>query len=431
MRVLQARLPDFSFLGVGSSPVSLEERFAPPNENASHNQESLVQDLIRGGFLINDDLDELALLQVANRVTRFAMDSLTLTVVTTHLCNFACSYCYESRKHPEVAKMGLEVQDRLVEFVQGQKRSLQDLSVTWFGGEPLLGRSVIQRLSVKFIDLCLANNIAYHADIITNGYLLTREIAAELRGLGVQGAQVTLDGPAQWHNQRRPLASGKPSFERIFHNLVEVHDLLSLVVRMNLDRHNLRRASQLIDFLAAQGMQDKIQLSFSPVHNDGRGCRERAEVEAEVCGAVDDRSTSDLLGLKAFAKEYAKLHNHALAQGFPFHQLPRSKANACMADLANAYVVEPDGRLHKCWGLVTDPEQSIGTVFDGTRLNQQYAKWLLFDIFKLARCRKCKVLPICMGWCPAKIIKYPSPESCSVVKHSIEDELKLYYKTMK
>ena len=45
--------------------------------------------------------------------------------------------------------------------------------MTWFGGEPLLAKEVIYRLSEAFIARTHDAGIAYTANIITNGYLLT------------------------------------------------------------------------------------------------------------------------------------------------------------------------------------------------------------------------------------------------------------------
>lgn len=407
------------------SPDNFAEQ-SPLIKNIEEVSHGIKDDLIRGGFIIPDDIDELAILEIANRSARFALNYLNFTILTSHKCNFNCIYCYEKKY---MSNMSEEVQDRLAEFVDSQKRSLEGITVTWFGGEPLIAREVIQRLSVKLIDIALANKIYYSADIITNGYLLTREVAQELHDLGVRSAQITIDGTEAMHNKRRPLKGGRPSFEKIINNIHDCHDLLSIVIRVNLDTTNLDEAFRLIDYLADQKFQNKIQLSFAAVHNEGKGSRERIDSRLR-CG-IGSNQCGDLLGIEKFSSIYMDLCEYAFLKGFPFTNYPLQKSNACTADLANGFVVEPDGSLHKCWQTVTDQNESIGTVFSGTRFAKNYTKWLVFDPFKYEKCRECKVLPICMGWCPVKIMKDSSPESCNVIKFSIHQQLVLFHRSQK
>ena len=49
------------------------------------------------------------------------------------------------------------------------------LSVTWFGGEPLLAPDVIKALSEKLMALAKEQGADYSAGIVSNGYLLTPE----------------------------------------------------------------------------------------------------------------------------------------------------------------------------------------------------------------------------------------------------------------
>lgn len=50
---------------------------------------------------------------------------------------------------------------------------------------------------------------SYQADIITNGFYLSRKNAELLASLGVKTAQITLDGPPDIHDTRRVPRNGK------------------------------------------------------------------------------------------------------------------------------------------------------------------------------------------------------------------------------
>jgi len=70
----------------------------------------LKEKLIKGRFLIDDDLDELQLLKLRNNTARFNPNGLGLVITPTLFCNFDCPYCYVDRERvtmsPEtIAKM--------------------------------------------------------------------------------------------------------------------------------------------------------------------------------------------------------------------------------------------------------------------------------------------------------------------------------------
>ena len=67
--------------------------------------------------------------------------------------------------------MRREVQDAVLRFAEKmlQESGAGTLSVTWFGGEPLLGISVIETMASKLIQLAEQYGAKYASDIVTNG----------------------------------------------------------------------------------------------------------------------------------------------------------------------------------------------------------------------------------------------------------------------
>ena len=164
--------------------------------------------LIQGHFLIGDEEDELATIKADMFRDRFRTDQLHLTIAPTLDCNFRCDYCYED--HLRVTMSG-PVREALVRWVEQKAGATSELHVSWYGGEPLLPRSleVVKKLSQAFIDLCEKHGIDYNAHLVTNGYLLDRPTMEELAALKVIKVQVTLDGPPEFHDKRRHLAGGR------------------------------------------------------------------------------------------------------------------------------------------------------------------------------------------------------------------------------
>lgn len=81
---------------------------------------------------------------------RYNPHKLLLTINPTLACNFACPYCFEST-HANLF-MNDYVEDAILMFIQKYK-SVTQLHVTWFGGEPLLAFDRIKSLSQRILNL--------------------------------------------------------------------------------------------------------------------------------------------------------------------------------------------------------------------------------------------------------------------------------------
>ncbi|MEW6456917.1 MAG: radical SAM protein [Acidobacteriota bacterium] len=143
-----------------------------------------------------------------------------IQILPTLGCNFQCIYCYKSSQS-NTRFMSKEVMDAIVTYVKKTiKPTTKHLSVSWYGGEPLLAMKQIEYLSSSFIDICNKNNInEYFSHITTNGYLLTRKNLNTLLKFKINNLQVTIDGPEDIHNKRRVLKNGTGTYKRILTNL--------------------------------------------------------------------------------------------------------------------------------------------------------------------------------------------------------------------
>lgn len=86
----------------------------------------------------------------------------------TRDCNFACAYCYQ--QHRPGPGMSARVAERAVEFLLDAGHS--HVALTYFGGEPLLRRDVIETTLPRFMRMGAAREALITAKISTNGALL-------------------------------------------------------------------------------------------------------------------------------------------------------------------------------------------------------------------------------------------------------------------
>jgi len=183
-------------------------------KNAS---EKLREELLAGGFVVDAEFDEYKFMRIQQQMHRYSKRAIGLTILPTLRCNLACKYCYEEERQGSLSK---KARDQIVTYVKNViSEGAESLHISWYGGEPLLELNTIINLSKRFLALCRRHNVTYKAGITTNGTLLTPAIARKLKNLGVFKAQVTIDGPPDVHNKRRPFKGGRGSFDAITKHL--------------------------------------------------------------------------------------------------------------------------------------------------------------------------------------------------------------------
>jgi len=381
-------------------------------EYSGEEDRSLKEDLMRGGFLLDDSLDELNLLKIRSQMQRFQTTTSSVTIALTSKCNFRCPYCFEDVANGETAHG--EVLEAIANYVVGKiKGGLQSLNVTWFGGEPLLYINSLEKLASLFVEQCEEAHCKYSALIITNGYLLTRAMAERLKAANVGSVQITIDGPEELHDKRRFLAGGKGTFRRIIDNIKDCYDILPIAIRVNVDNGNAPRMQDFLDELEQQELKGCVSIYFAPVE-------EYSDITKDSCGSCMNKST--------FSKLQIELERKMMEMGFSMPRNPQPRFTFCTADRSNSVVIGPDGSLYACYTHIGNEREAIGDVWDGS-LNHNSVKWLSWSPFDKKLCAECDVLPICMGGCLVEGFKEPDTQKghCEVYKFALDDHLKLYY----
>jgi len=146
----------------------------------------------------------------------------TLVLMLTTSCNLACRYCYEDREEGCVppAGGGEVPREMSPEMLRGSVAFLLDhagdrkVSVTFFGGEPLLRFPLIRSAVGEARRMATERGKEISFSITTNGTLLTREIAGFLKQNGVSVC-LSIDGTREIHDRNRPYASGRGSYEDV------------------------------------------------------------------------------------------------------------------------------------------------------------------------------------------------------------------------
>lgn len=118
------------------------------------------------GFLVPEHANEEKRAQFLHQ-TLHRTDAMHLIVLPTEACNFRCTYCYQDFSR---GKMSRNVVNGLKHFLKNKIPRLEHLTVSWFGGEPLLAYDVIEELSEAIVEWTDRHGVTYQAEMSTNGY---------------------------------------------------------------------------------------------------------------------------------------------------------------------------------------------------------------------------------------------------------------------
>jgi len=374
-----------------------------------------IRIMLRSGYIVDFDKDELASLKLERARFRHPENSLNITIAPTMDCNMRCPYCFENKSD---LVMSQETQDKLIDFIRAHFKAyaaIKNLSVVWYGGEPLMQKEVIYSLSEKLIELCAEKEIDYFASMITNGALLDLETAKKLaQDCKVSSIQVTMDGMKEQHNKRRVLINGEDSFETIVSNIENCKDFLAIRVRINVDKGNIADINKLTQFFhEKKGWINNPTAYLAPV-----------EDMSEYCLIGE----SECLSGEEFAKidmEFTRKIYAADKNSFAHRFYPKRSVVFCAGESTLKYVIDPQGYIYNCYIPIGEEKKRTGHIEKPFVVNEEYGKWLLADIPN--KCEPCEYLPICMGGCGYHRINGDGLPQCFKTYYTYKDTLKLAY----
>lgn len=390
-------------------------------ENGIFDIENCDKDLLNsmkaGGYIIDDDIDEIRKIEFYHNCQKYRTDYLSLTIAPTLQCNFQCVYCYES---PSIGIMDENIQDALLVFIKEKIMNINNLNIIWYGGEPMIARDVVYSLSEKIISLCKENDVQYSASIVSNGSLIQDDDIQMFKRYQIESVQLTLDGPRDTHNVRRAEKKGKNTYDIIFDNINKLCTSdIRTTVRINIDLENIDKVSSLLrELLVGITKQKMMKIVFGQVTSLTNACK---SIEGKCINNSE------------FSKYQLQMFEKALSYGFSINQLeiyPRPKLNYCGAGLVNSCVIAPNGDIYKCWEEIGISSKASGNVTNARSITKRFINWIQISPLHINSCRVCKFLPICMGGCPLKSIDNISQEHCDSIRYGINNMIDLYYKYM-
>lgn len=352
-----------------------------------------------------------------------------LELMVTHACNLRCRYCYGSDGHDDwqgaphlygarEPAMHWDTARQGVDFLFAASGRAREVSLVFFGGEPLLAFRLIRRVVAHARARERETGKRVHFSLSTNGVGLTPAVVDFLVAEDI-GCQVSIDGPPALHDRHRVLANGRGSYARVMRGVERL-----------LARRPCRVPARVT---VARGQVDLVATAthlfgcgFGSVHFEpviGRGPlaldaadRDAFEQQMEaLAGMLIDHvragRTFDVTNLVRHVRQV--------------HRIAQRLAHFCGA--ARTYVaLGQDGGFYPCHRFVGMPTYRMGDIAGGFDDTLQ-RRVLALAVDDRPACRACWARYLCGGGCWKHGVdvhgSLASPDleaSCRLLKHQIE-----------
>ncbi len=349
--------------------------------------------LLNAGIIIPKDIDEEILY---NKYKHSIIENhiLSIVIIITSKCNFRCKYCFESDYRFQPNDLTEEYANKIIRFISKNINKYSGLSITWFGGEPLLKLDRIKRISKQIINLCNCAKKFYTASIITNGYLLNKNVFCELLECKIREYQITIDGLKSTHDKLRPLKNGIGTFKVITKNLKEIKDVQGsyrISLRTNCNINVLSNIEEYVNYFENMfGSDNRFKIYLNPIYNAG--------------GSFNKEMGPTLLRLNEYdlaliLLDLLKNKSHFDEDWIISRLNPRV---LCGAYLMGNYVFSEKGQVCKCsTHYQNDDICVIGSINNRVEIDTCKEAIWLFNLDEYDTCKECKFKPICFSnQCP-------------------------------
>ncbi|MDD3250526.1 MAG: 12,18-didecarboxysiroheme deacetylase [Smithella sp.] len=201
--------------------------------------------------------------RLPSHLLQFSADKKPVVVWNmTRRCNLKCIHCYSSSAN-------VDYPDEMT--TEEGKAMIDDLAafgspvILFSGGEPLMRKDLLEL--AKY-----ATDRGLRAVISTNGTLITKEIAAEFKKIGLSYVGVSLDGLQPTHDRFRGM---KGAFEKAMEGIRNCREAgIKVGLRFTVNRHNAADVPAMFDLLRKEKIE---RMCFYHLVYSGRGSKLRDE----------------------------------------------------------------------------------------------------------------------------------------------------------
>jgi radical SAM protein with 4Fe4S-binding SPASM domain len=195
-------------------------------------------------------------------------------IALTYRCNLACVFCYAAcgcRKRDETPELGTDDIKRILNSIL---REAEVPSVSFTGGEPTLRQDLPEVVAH-------AKSLGMWVNLISNGTLITRELAGELKSAGLDSAQVSVEGGSAGLHDR--IVKHPGAFVRMAQGIEHLRAAgVRIHTNTTLSALNKDCLGEIVAFVKARGLRRLSMNLLMPVGSAARSLKETFVSYSEV-----------------------------------------------------------------------------------------------------------------------------------------------------
>ncbi|GHT59654.1 radical SAM/SPASM domain-containing protein [Endomicrobiia bacterium] len=371
-------------------------------------EEETFNQLFQKGYLVDDiDKDRERFFKIADKLAQMKNKATSFIFIPSYDCNFSCPYCFEHEltRNKDNKTMSKETVDAIFEVIKKQKADDQYISLSMFGGEPLLKENI----AINEYIFNNAKQTKLKLDVITNGYDLEHYFKFFKDGV-FSNIQITLDGGKEYHNNMKYAKDNKNTFDKIIHNIASVLSIpgkFSIAIRINTNKDNIDSLLSLKETFETHGFLKDKRFNFYTKNVDECKCRKSKELsDVDIVHKI--RFFDDNMKNMKTNSQFSHIISEFEEIFDPKKKLGRYKVKYCGAN-ENNQLIDPLGDVYSCLEEVGKKDRRVGFLdmqnnkIVDTPLRKVWQNRLVQNI---KECSVCKLSFICSGGCSIAALKY-------------------------
>ena len=351
----------------------------------------------------------------------------TLVLEVAQDCNLRCTYCYADGGNYGAVPclLAAGTARRAVRYLLDHSGDRGDVTLVFFGGEPLLNMEAVKAATDEAISHGRKLGKKVHFSLTTNGTLLDSGIVKFLHDNRVSVA-VSLDGPPDIHDHNRPDENGNGSYSEIVSRLecLLKDSPVPVAARVTLAPDQWHRVAEVFDHLSDLGFHEVGIAPVSPVS------------KALLPTAGQDAALLEGFGL--MARRFVAHARQGLVMPFSnildllgrLH-LGQTKPISCGAGFGYM-AVDAKGRFFPCHRLAGEEDFCSGSIDTGIDAGRIKACLGSLNRGREESCSKCWARTLCAGGCHYENhlrenkLGLPRGTSCKFIRGWLDLGMKTY-----
>ena len=339
-----------------------------------------------------------------------------------HDCNLRCKYCFASQGAYDDQRllMDEETGKAALKFLCEHSNNRVNLEVDFFGGEPLMNFDLVKKLVFYGRELEKQYHKHFRFTITTNGLLLDDD-NIDFINEHMDNVVLSMDGRREIHDEMRPTANGRGSFDLVvknFKRLIDKRGDKDYYIRGTFTNHNLDFAKD-VKLFHDLGFE---KTSMEPVVAESS--QEYAIREEHLDQILKEYETLSDVYLKIRKKDPNFLFFHFMVD---LEQGPCAIKRSVGCGAGSEYVaITPTGDIYPCHQFVGENEFKMGNVHTGICNTDLVENFKCSNVFTKEACQDCWAKYYCSGGCHANAyyangsILEPYKVGCEMEKKRLE-----------